>query len=137
MTFTEYWFDPRFYRKRPNLRGSIKQAFGDNVYYRDDANNWHQQDSHHSYKDGIPNPHNIKNDTQTDRVLVGSEYAYWGGAGPQINGGFRNYKGHDICAGRNQKSNFPQGLVDDFVQWSRSRGALGYLGDPLDWPKAT
>nr|VFK20813.1 MAG: hypothetical protein BECKLPF1236B_GA0070989_12264 [Candidatus Kentron sp. LPFa] len=35
MTFNEYWSDARFLRKIPNLRGSKKQAFGDNIYYRD------------------------------------------------------------------------------------------------------
>lgn len=135
MTFNEYWADPRFRRKRPNLSGSLKQAFGDNIYSKDEHGQWHQLDSHHSYRGGAPNPHNIRNDTQTDRVLIGAEYAYWGGSGPEIDARFRNYDGHDICAGRNHRSNFPPGLADDFVAWFHSLDAHGYLGDPLDWPK--
>ena len=84
MTFNEYWEDERFQRKKPNLRGSMKQAFGDNIYFKDDAGEWHQQDSHHSCEDGSPNLHNIRNDTQTDRVLLSKEYSYWGGSGPEI-----------------------------------------------------
>src|SRR6266446_9096276 len=34
MTFNQYWSDPRFQAKQPNLRGSKKQAFGDNIYSR-------------------------------------------------------------------------------------------------------
>src|SRR5258708_6780576 len=34
LTFEEYWADERFFQKRPNLRGSKKQAFGDNIYHR-------------------------------------------------------------------------------------------------------
>ena len=34
MTFEQYWNDPRFQKKKPNLRGSKKQAFGDNIYFR-------------------------------------------------------------------------------------------------------
>jgi hypothetical protein len=34
LTFEEYWDDPRFQSKKPNLRGSKKQAFGDNIYHR-------------------------------------------------------------------------------------------------------
>ena len=60
MTFNEYWKDERFRRKKPNLRGSMKQAFGDNIYFQDDTGQWQQQDSHHSYQGGLPNPHNIK-----------------------------------------------------------------------------
>ena len=40
MSFNDYWADPRFRRKKPNLRGSKKQAFGDNIYYRDAAGVW-------------------------------------------------------------------------------------------------
>ena len=46
MSFNDYWSDPRFRAKRPNLRGSIKQAYGDNIYHRhsEDAP-WEQEDS--------------------------------------------------------------------------------------------
>ena len=135
MTFNEYWENERFRRKRPNLRGSKKQAFGDNIYFKDDADQWHQQDSHHSYRCGAPNPHNIRNDTQTDRILLSTDYAYWGGSGPKIPPNFRDYDGFDICAMRNHKSHFPEGLVNDFIAWFRSLDANGYLGAPLDWPR--
>ena len=135
MTFNEYWSDQRFRRKKPTLRGSKKQAFGDNIYFRVNDNQWHQEDSHHSYENGTANPHNIRNDTQTDRILVGAEYAYWGGAGPEIAGDFRNYDGKDICAIRNYKNKFPTGLVDEFIAWFQSLDAHGYLGEPLDWPR--
>ena len=31
-TFDEYWTNPSFQCKKPNLRGSLKQAYGDNIY---------------------------------------------------------------------------------------------------------
>ena len=135
VTFNGYWVDPRFRRKRPNLGGSLKHAFGDNIYLKDDNKKWLQLDSHHSYKGGVPNPYNIQNDTQADRVLIGTEYAYWGRVGPRIDERFRDYHGHDVCARRYHKSNFPPSLVGDFVTWFHSLNAHGYLGDPLDWPK--
>ena len=133
MTFNEYWEDTRFQRKRPNLSGSKKQAFGDNIYFKNEADQWRQQDSHHSYPCGVPNANNIRNDTQTDRVLLSRDYAYWGGSGPEIPSKFRNYAGYDICAKRNHRSRLPEGLVNDFVAWFRSLDANGYLGAPLDW----
>lgn len=66
MTFQQYWDDPRFLQKRPYLRGSKKQGFGDNIYHRG-GKKWRQEDSHHSLADGSPNVRNIDNDTQTDR----------------------------------------------------------------------
>ena len=136
MTYNEYSADERFRRKKPNLRGSLKQAFGDNIYFQDNSGQWQQLDSHHSYQDGRLNPHNVINDTQTDRVLLSTEYAYWGASGPEIPHQFSNYNGFDICARRNHKSRFPKELVDEFLDWLSSLDASGYLGAPLDWPKA-
>ncbi len=134
MTFNEFWDDPRFQEKKPNLRGSKKQAFGDNIYHRPSAGKpWQQANSHHSFADGTSNPANIKNDTQTNRVLIGEEYVYWGGAGPKIPGKFRNYEGVDICARRGHKKNFPDELIADFVTWLRDSGATGFQAPPLDW----
>ena len=134
MTFNQYWKDERFQRKKPNLRGSLKQAFGDNIYFQDATGQWQQQDSHHSYPNGKSNPHNIKNDTQTDRILLSIEYTYWGGLGPKIPLQFSNNYELDILAGRGYKSHFPEKLVNDFLDWFHNLDANGYLGAPLDWP---
>jgi hypothetical protein len=134
MTFDEYWRDPRFQEKKPNLRGSKKQAFGDNIYHRPSPGKpWQQLNSHHSFADGTCNPANIRNDTQTNRVLIGEDYVYWGGAGPKIPGKFRNYGGADICARRGHKNNFPDDMIADFVAWLRDSGATGFQAPPLDW----
>jgi hypothetical protein len=137
LTYDDYWRDPRFLRKRPNFKGSKKQAFGDNIYHRDMASgSWKQENSHHSLADGRPNPRNIANDTQTPNVLVGDEYAYWGGDGPKIPTEFRNFGGYDLCqAGRGHKNNFPGDLVSAFVSWFRSLGEQGVIGKPLDWTR--
>ena len=134
MTYNEYWDDPRFRRKRPNLRGSRKQAFGDNIYFHD-GKKWCQQNSHHSCEDGKPNQRNIVHDTGTDRILVASEYAYWGGEGPEIPEKFLDYDGEDIRKkGTGHKSKFSEEFVEEFVAWFRSLDERGCLGRPLEWP---
>nr|VFK16137.1 MAG: hypothetical protein BECKLFY1418C_GA0070996_10217 [Candidatus Kentron sp. LFY] len=134
MTFNEYWKNERFLRKRPNLRGSKKQAFGDNIYFKDRLGHWQQQNSHHSNKDGTPYQPNISHDTQTDNVLISTDFAYWGGSGPEIPQRFRDYNGTDICKkGPGHKREFPRKLVDEFIAWFRSLGQIGYQGKPLDW----
>lgn len=136
MTFQNYWNDPRFAQKRPNLRGSKKQAFGDNIYHKTTpGGKWQQLDSHHSLSDGSPNPANVLNDTQTDRVLISTDYVYFGGAGPRIPGTFRNYDGVSLFAGRGFKKNFSDAIVNDFIAWVRSTGAKGYAGAPIDWDR--
>ena len=136
MTFNQYWADPRFQVKKPNLRGSKKQAFGDNIYSRDPGKkHWCQVNSHHSMKDGTPNDSNIVADTSADRVLISDDFVYWGGSGLQIPPKFLNYGPTHVSllVGRNHKNNFPCAFVEEFVAWIRSLGVKGHMGEPLDW----
>ena len=133
VTFNEYWTDKRFQKKKPNLRGSKKQAFGDNIYFINKSGEWSQRDSHHSYSDGTPNPYNIINDTKVNRILLGTVYSYWGGDGRKIPLIFRDYDGYDVCAGWGHKSRFPNEMIADFIAWVHSLNAGGYQGPPLDW----
>ena len=134
MTFDAYWADHRFQHKKPDLRASKKLAFGDNIYHRFKGG-WSQENSHHSLADGTPNDRNICNDTKADRVLVATEFAYWGGSGPKIPHNLRNYQGHDLCIVRGYKRHFPAGMEVEFAAWFLSLQAHGYLGRPLDWTK--
>lgn len=135
MTFEQYWNDPRFKQKRPNLRGSKKQAFGDNVYSRGANERWHQIDSHHSLPDGSPNPANIKVDTGTNRVLVSDDFVYWGGSGPALPRQFLDFgpRHQSVPAGRGHRNHFPPQLVEELIAWIRSHYQWGYCGEPLDW----
>ena len=133
IAFDDYWMDPRFQSKRPNLRGSLKQAFGDNIYSRTPDGDWRQEDSHHSHADGRENKANTRLDTSADRVLVGEEFAYWGGAGPLRPERIDGYDGRILDVGYGHRSRFPPGLVEAFVQWFRNLRATGYIGEPEKW----
>ena len=135
MTFNEYWADERFAQKKPNLAGAIKQAFGDNIYFRDRGGRWHQRNSRHSREDGSPDPEHVRHDIETDRVLIGGTYAYWGGCGPEIPSKFRDWDGqHDISnPGRSHKCHFPCDMVRAFVDWFVGLDVRGFLHAPLDW----
>jgi hypothetical protein len=122
--------------KKPNLRGSKKQAFGDNIYSKDAHTAlWCQVNSHHSLTDGSPNESNIAADTSTDRVLISDDFVYWGGSGPLLPQKFLSYgtQGISLCAGRGHKNNFPPAFVQEFIAWIRSLDVNGYSGEPLDW----
>jgi len=136
LTFVQYWASPQFERKKPNLQGSKKQSFGDNIYTRNPrTNEWCQANSHHSMTDGTANMLNVTTDTQADRVLISDDFVYWGGSGPSLPKRFLNYGPlhESLCAGRNHKSNFSQEFVEELVAWIQSLGVKGYLGEPLDW----
>lgn len=132
--FNDYWQDHRFQMKKPVMNGSIKQAYGDNIYYyRTKENRWIQINSHHSYDDGSINYENLIHDTQTPRVLVSSEFYYYGGRGVRIPLRFRNWSGIDICAKRHHKCNFPEEMVQAFIDWIKLRLIRGYNNDPYEF----
>jgi hypothetical protein len=134
LTFGEYWDDPRFVRKRPNLSGSVKQRYGDNIYKRDADGQWRQLDSRHSLENGSPNPGHIARDTKADAVLASRRFVYWGGRGPLIPEKYRAWNGADICASRpGYKCNFPDDLARAFVEWATACAGEGYMSDPADW----
>jgi len=136
ITFDSYWRDPRFGQKKPNLHGSKKQAFGDNIYHRATQHGpWVQSDSHHSLGNGAVNSRNLADDTKTPNVLVSTDFAYFRGSGPAIPAELRTFNGYDLCAGRGYKSNFPAELIEAFVEWFRSLRAEGCLGVPRDWSR--
>lgn len=132
MTFSKYWEDARFQNKRPIPNGSLKRAFGDNIYFRDGAT-WHQANSHHSLPDGSPNALNIANDTSTDRILWGRLFGYWGGSGPDVPSRFRSFNGVDLCSGRGHQNNKLEEMKHEVVEWLRGLGLNGFLGEPTEW----
>ena len=129
MTFDQYWRDARFAGKKPNLAGSKKQAFGDNIYHRDGRGRWTQADSHHSYSDGRANRNNICRDTGVDRVLMSDDFVYFGSVGPEIP------RGLDVCKrGPGHRCKFSGAVVETVDEWL---GGLerGFVGWPGDWER--
>jgi hypothetical protein len=138
MTFGEYWADPRFARKHPDLRASRKLAFGDNIYRPDGSGRWIQLDSHHSLHDGSSNPLNVVADTKTDRVLVSQNFIYWGDEGPAVPPQLRSFgEGHEdvCCKNRGHRCCFSSGLVAATASWLGSFEDRGVQGRPGQWPK--
>ncbi|MGJ4859500.1 hypothetical protein ACN6KF_005527 [Labrys sp. La1] len=85
LTFDAYWDHPEYRCKRPVRNGSRMTIMGDNIYHRPVGTTaWVQEDSHHSQIDGRPEPSNIQNDTQTDRVLISRNFFYFGEAAPAL-----------------------------------------------------
>lgn len=134
MSFDEYWKDPRFLQKRPNLRGSIKQAYGDNIYHRSSQDApWQQLPSHHSLPDGRINPANAVPDTKVNRVLIANKFIYWGTHAPKIPSEFRQPE--DVCAPtQGHKCRFPPSIVTSFLEWVFScMTPWGFRGAPHRW----
>jgi len=126
--YDDYWRNALFVRKRPVMNGSLKQRFGDNIYHHVNGA-WIQEDSRHSY-DGQPNEDNLRRDTDTtDRVLMGSDFIYWGEAAPMIPQPLQKF----VIARPGWAERFTQAEVDRLVNWTESLGQRGHVGNPLEW----
>ena len=132
--YDAYWADERFTRKRPVLGRGVAHAFGDNIYHRDEDGAWQQANSLHTFPDGTPNPYNRDHDTHSRKVLVGHEFVYFGGQGPEIPADLRNWRGDDICSGRGYRRHFEDGLAEAVIDWAMGLGH-GRVGMPADWAR--
>jgi hypothetical protein len=129
ISFDAYWSDSRFFCKRPVMNGSLKQRFGDNIYHRAADGTWHQADSRHS-QEGSANDVNLKTDTgTTDRVLIGSDFIYWGADAPPLPASLR----HFAISSPGHKSKFTQVEIASLVAWAKASGRSGLLANPLEW----
>ncbi len=131
LSFEAYWQDERFRKKRPNRRSAVNRC-GDNIYFRDAATGeWRQRLSMHSNEDGSPSDWHIHYDTGVDRVLIGEEFIYWGGAGPPL----PRFAGVDIrTKGIGYRCHFPAEVQQEFEEWFGSLAERGVCGRPRDFP---
>lgn len=135
LTFSQYNADPRFDRKKPYRRGSRKQSCGDNIYYRDGADQlWLQRDSFHSNADGSPHAEHVRIDTGVNRVLVSQDYLYFGGEGPAFPENLRDNLGRSISkSGRGHLKFQDPVLISAFEIWVDGLGHRGFQAAPFEW----
>lgn len=128
-TFNKYSSDSRFSRKIPVMNGSLQQRFGDNIYRQVDGK-WIQADSRHSQVGSRANLSNLKRDTgKTDRVLLGSDFIYWGGDGPKVPTRLDRFV-HRTPAHR---AFFTEDEIKRFLEWIGKFNSTGCVGDPYEW----
>ena len=127
-TFDEYWRDSRFFKKRPCFDGNYQQCYGDNIYHHV-AGEWMQENSHHSYADGI-NPNNLNHDTRIDRVLISFNYWYFGDSAITVPVELSEV----IATGRGYKK-FQNSICTDVIKWVGKEYENGQQGLPFMWKK--
>jgi len=130
--FNNYWADPRFRSKRPDMLAPGKMLrYGDNIYHKEAGDaDFRQEDSFHSEMGGGLSVGNRTRDTgTTDRVLLGCKFDYFGEDGPMIPAGFANF----VKAGPGHKCNFTDQEVAAINLWLQSLGSRGYRGRPSHW----
>jgi hypothetical protein len=133
-TFQDYWDDPRFTLKRPFFGGSLKRAYGDNIYHHSGDGHWVQERSHHSFPDGTLNELNLERDTGSDNVLWGEDFVYFGREAPLIPEHLRALAGDDLYPnGRSHRAKFSAVMVQAVEDWFADISVRGYRGRPEAW----
>ena len=114
ITFDEYWDDQRFFSKRPQIHGSLKHMYGDNIYHTDpNTGQIIQENSHHSLDEGKTNYKNLERDTSGKYVLISNQFWYWGSSAVDIPKSFLGLT--DV--GRGYKVVDDEKFVSDFIGW--------------------
>ena len=132
LSFGEYWTDPRFAEKRPDLEGRPEQRCGDNIYHRTPDGEWAQEVSLHSCSDCSPNHYHMNRDTSVPSVLASESFAYYGTDAFEIPRGFRDWEGRDYFGSiRGHRRNFPDDLCIAFTSWLDSLADIGNTGQPF------
>jgi hypothetical protein len=134
LSFTEYWNDPRFQKKKADFNGSRARAYGDNIYHKDAVGTWVQEKSHHSFKDGSTNFSNLNTDTRKDAVLISHDFVYWGGEGPMVPAELSNFHGEDLyCHVRDYFLGYSGAFVERVDEWFRQLPERGRRGRADAW----
>lgn len=129
ISFDEYWNDPRFQYKKPYLKGTLVQMYGDNFYHTVDER-MVQEPSAHSNPDLEQRIKLYNKDVKGKRVLLSKTFYYFGDNCPLIPAELQT-----ICSsGRAYKyKKITEEQIRAFVSWLESNYTVGIHGDPCNW----
>lgn len=129
LTFEEYWNDERFQDKKPKIPGSLIKMYGDNIYFQHPLGIWNQLNSAHSNIDGSTNLKHLATDIGGKRVLVSSNFFYFGNKAPFIGNTFDSL----VHSGIGEKRINDVAMIENFKKWLLENYLTGIHGDPINW----
>jgi hypothetical protein len=121
--FNDYFNDPRFKRKKPNVDGTWRQRCGDNQYYLDESGKWCSLLSYHhdTYDQQLQ-------DTKRPYAFIGRKFYYFGENAVDLPKQFEPLiqKRHGV------KCNHDEKLVQCLIKWLGDGFEFGRHGEPMD-----
>ena len=120
----EYFYDPRFESKKPNLHGTWQERCGDNFYSRSADGAWIQHRNRFHLSEELR-----QQDTKHARVFIGSRFWYRGKSATPVPPRFS-----PIAGGRGARVNHNPDLVEDFCSWVSVEFKPGVGDVPNDNP---
>ena len=134
LSTAEFWHDPRFEKKKPNLFYNWVMASGDNIYEPLGSGIWRQLNSYHSHESGSRSEDHVTRDTGVERILVSDDFIYVGGEGPLLPAEFLDGGSFEIiCPHRNYRRVRYEPTIVAFEGWISSLREFGFQGKPWDW----
>ena len=124
MGLNDYYHDPRFVAKKPNLRAGWKERCGDNFYSKSSDGDWIQHRNRFHLDDRLK-----KQDTRYARVYIGNRFWYRGRNARPIPAEYS-----PLAGGRGARVNHNPELADGFVAWVQEQFEEGIAGLPNDNP---
>lgn len=131
ITFDQYWEDPRFAMKKPQINGSLVQKYGDNVYHTVDGKIV-QEHCAHSFENGKTNLDHLKRDSEGKYVLLSKKFYYFGNKCPLIPDCF-SYIKNDSRGTKFWDLHDKDDKINAFVTWLDETYDVGIHGDPCNW----
>jgi hypothetical protein len=120
----EYFDDPRFAAKKPDLRGNWRERCGDNFYSQNPDGFWRQHRNRFHL-----GPRYLAKDTRRPYVFTARKYWYFGSEAVSVPAEFRPLIGQ-----RGIRVRHPKGLPERFFKWMDSEFTPGIIGLPRDNP---
>jgi len=128
MPIEDYFNDPRFEKKKPNMNSDkIVDRTGDNIYKPLGNGSFIQLHSLHSKKDGSEDLAQKEHDLNGKFVLVSKNFVYYGAEAIDLPENLR-----ELIVGRGHKSNFSKEIINNFHKFVQSL-PRGIQGRPYKW----
>jgi hypothetical protein len=131
LSFDEYWHDPRFVNKKPQIPGPKIKMVGDRTYrHEPPQTDWSFETSmHYIAAAGQSEDGHVFRDTKVDRILISRCFTYWGNSGPEL-------PAHLVSLfpnPRGQKCRHDSQRLFELHQFIGVDKPQSVVGDPADW----
>lgn len=128
ITFDQYWEDSRFQVKKADIKGSLMQMYGDNVYHTVKGMIVQEPCAHSNDANG----RHKKSDISGKNVLLCKRFFYFGDKAFLLPEEFE-YIGNTGNPRATKYKDLDDEKINRFVAWLDANYTTGIYGDPCNW----
>lgn len=128
ITFDQYWGDSRFQVKKADIKGSLMQMYGDNVYHTVKGKVVQEPCAHSNDANG----RHKKSDISGKNVLLCKRFFYFGDEAFMLPVEFE-YIGNTGNPRATKYKDLNDEKINRFVTWLETNYTTGIHGDPCNW----